>query len=32
MNKKIITGNIEDAKRVMSLVDKIYKSDKSWNI
>ena len=30
-NKKIKTGNIEDAKRVMNLVDKIYKSDKSWN-
>ena len=30
-NKKIKTGNIEDAKRVMNLVDKIYKSDKSWS-
>ena len=29
-NQKIKTGNIEDAKRVMNLVDKIYKSDKSW--
>ena len=29
-NKKITTGNIEDAKKVMNLVDKIYKSDKSW--
>lgn len=29
-NKKIKTGNIEDAKKVMNLVDKIYKSDKSW--
>lgn len=29
-NIKIKTGNIEDAKRVMNLVDKIYKSDKSW--
>ena len=30
-NRKIKTGNIEDAKRVMNLVDKIYKSDRSWN-
>ena len=29
-NQKIKTGNIEDAKKVMNLVDKIYKSDKSW--
>ena len=30
-NKKFHTGTIEDAKNVMILIDKIYKSDKSWN-
>ena len=29
-NKKVITGNIKDAIKVMAMVEKIYSSDRNW--